>query len=249
MTEELEYPGLVHRGSRGTAVRRVQEWLCLNGHGVAVDGQFGPATRAALRQFQRSKRVTATGTLTHASFDALVQPMRKALAPLRRTPARIGTAVVRHARAHLAQHPREVGGRNRGPWVRLYMDGHEGDDWLWCAGFVSFIVAQASDSAGIAMPFDKTYSCDILASQAKQSGTFISEAAARAGTSRLTPGTIFLSRRTRSDWIHAGIVVRVEDDGVLSTIEGNTNDEGSREGYEVCARMRGFGGKDFVTLD
>ncbi len=36
---------------------------------------------------------------------------------------------------------------------------------------------------------------------------------------------------------HTGIVERIDGDK-LYTIEGNTNDEGSREGYEVCRRER-----------
>jgi hypothetical protein len=36
---------------------------------------------------------------------------------------------------------------------------------------------------------------------------------------------------------HTGFVERVEGD-ILHTIEGNTNDTGSREGYEVCRRTR-----------
>jgi len=37
---------------------------------------------------------------------------------------------------------------------------------------------------------------------------------------------------------HTGIVENVNADGTISTIEGNTNDEGSRDGYEVCRRTR-----------
>jgi hypothetical protein len=36
---------------------------------------------------------------------------------------------------------------------------------------------------------------------------------------------------------HTGIIERIEGDK-LYTIEGNTNDEGVREGYEVCRRIR-----------
>jgi len=36
---------------------------------------------------------------------------------------------------------------------------------------------------------------------------------------------------------HTGIIEEVEDD-IIHTIEGNTNDSGSREGYEVCRRTR-----------
>lgn len=36
---------------------------------------------------------------------------------------------------------------------------------------------------------------------------------------------------------HVGLVEALGPD-LLHTIEGNTNDEGSREGYEVCRRQR-----------
>lgn len=37
---------------------------------------------------------------------------------------------------------------------------------------------------------------------------------------------------------HTGFVESIDSDGTLHTIEGNTNDSGSREGYEVCRRTR-----------
>lgn len=37
---------------------------------------------------------------------------------------------------------------------------------------------------------------------------------------------------------HAGVVEFVDDKGILHTIEGNTNDEGVRDGFEVCRRTR-----------
>jgi len=36
---------------------------------------------------------------------------------------------------------------------------------------------------------------------------------------------------------HIGVVIGV-DNGLYSTLEGNTNDEGSRDGYEACERRR-----------
>ena len=47
------------------------------------------------------------------------------------------------------------------------------------------------------------------------------------------------------DWTHTGIVTKVEGK-MVHTIEGNTNDEGSREGFEVCQRIRNL---DRNTLD
>ena len=59
--------------------------------------------------------------------------------------------------------PSDVGGENRGPWVRLYMDGRDGKEWLWCAGFVCFILRQACAALDQPLPFPGTVSCDVLA--------------------------------------------------------------------------------------
>lgn len=47
---------------------------------------------------------------------------------------------------------------------------------------------------------------------------------------------------------HAGFVERVDGE-IIHTIEGNTNDTGSREGYEVCRRERKIAKcKGFIRL-
>ena len=46
----------------------------------------------------------------------------------------------------------------------------------------------------------------------------------------------------------SGIVVDAAAD-TFKTIEGNTNDDGSHEGYEVCARVRGYAGIDVVVME
>ena len=84
-----------------------------------------------------------------------------------------------------------------------------------------------------------------MVAQARQVGRFRSEAdAQRLG---LPSGSIFLVRRTSTDWTHDGLVVNAGAT-TFDTIEGNTNDEGSREGFEVCARTRSYPDKDFVLL-
>lgn len=48
---------------------------------------------------------------------------------------------------------------------------------------------------------------------------------------------------------HTGIVENILPNGQISTIEGNTNDEGSREGYEVARRTRNIENcKGFIYL-
>ena len=53
----------------------------------------------------------------------------------------------------------------------------------------------------------------------------------------IKPGAIFIMDFGKGVG-HTGLVVKVNKDGTVDTIEGNTNDEGSREGYEVCRRVR-----------
>ena len=50
------------------------------------------------------------------------------------------------------------------------------------------------------------------------------------------PGDIFIMDHGHGLG-HTGFVESIEGD-VIHTIEGNTNDTGSREGYEVCRRIR-----------
>lgn len=224
----------------------MQEWLTLHGAGVVVDGAFGPATEAAVRAFQRRRSLAPSGVVNRATFEALVAPMRRATLPAGAPAATLGRAVVATARRHLAEHPRETGGANRGPWVRLYMDGNEGKDWPWCAGFATWVLRQAAQEAGVPAPVGRTYSCDELAAFAEDGNCFCR--GTRTARADVGPGSLFLSRERAGDWTHVGIVLRTTPEW-FETIEGNTNDDGSREGHEVVKRTRGWEGKDFVLVN
>lgn len=244
--KELTLDRTYRRDVAGPRVRPIQEWLSLHGFAVVPDGDFGPATEAAVRAFQAKRRLKKDGVVGGKTWAALIRPMTDALAPIAPGRRSLGALVVAYARQHLRSAPREVGGQNAGPWVRLYMDGCEGKDWPWCAGFACFVVKQACDARGDPHPVRFSVSCDSLAASARERGRFLSEKE-RAETGGLKPGALFLNRRTPTDWVHTGIVIGVGPD-TIETIEGNTNDEGSREGYEVCRRMRGYAGKDFVRI-
>lgn len=85
--KELEPPGLVlSRGSLGPDVKRLQEWLCLHGFHTAVDGEFGPATEAAIMAFQWSVdaappavdgKPVDSGRVTERWWAILTEPMRR----------------------------------------------------------------------------------------------------------------------------------------------------------------------------
>jgi len=229
------------RGDKKGQVRLIQEWLSLRDEQVAIDDDFGPATEAAVKSFQEGHGLHANGIVDNDTFAHLIAPMTDALKPITSNGSEaLGELVVANANQHLAQHPREVGGQNCGPWVRLYMAGNEGQQWAWCAGFTCFCLKQACALKGVPLPITPSFSCDILASSAKGSNRFVTKD--KAG-----PGSFFLVRNTATDWIHTGIVVDTYAE-IFRSIEGNTNDEGSREGYEVCARVRGYKKMDFVKI-
>lgn len=256
---ELSAPGVrIARGTRHREVRRVQEWLNCHRIHTAVDGDFGSASEASLAGFRESRGLSGSGALDAATWTALVEPLRLALEAGDDLAGQTRPqAVAAVAGQHVAQHPIEVGGANRGPWVRLYCGGHDGPQWLWCAAFVSFLLKQACFHRGEDPPLGGSPSCDLLAAQAMAAGRFVTGQSIIDGRFRWADfggAAIFLRRRSAGDWNHAGLALESRGTGRnlnFDTIEGNTNDEGSREGYEACRRNRSLarGDYDFVRLD
>ena len=236
------------KGSKWKKVKLIQEWLCLHLHDlqICIDGNFGPATDYAVRLFQRRRRLKVDRVVGKKTFAKLILPITNALKPIPCDKKSLGQMVIAYAEQHLKQHPREIGGQNKGPWVRLYMKGHEGTAWLWCAGFVCFILKRACQSLRVPLPIKTSFSCDFLAASAKEKCIFLKESKI-TNKGQITAGSFFLRRRIPRDWVHTGIVIRAEDE-IFHTIEGNTNDEGSHEGYEVCKRIRGYKKKDFILI-
>lgn len=242
-------------GDKGPEVKRVQEWLNFHQHACAVDSDFGPATLRAVREYQADLGLSADGVVNQALFAQLSSPLRQALQapPPPANAASLGAWVRCVAEQHLAQRPLELGGPNRGPWVRVYMDGVEGDAAYWCAGFVTFVMKQASYLSGLPMPVAGTVGCDELSAQARHAGCFISGAELmRSGPPAMGDprAWIFLSvsASNASDWVHTGFACDF-DLGSFKSIEGNADSAGSRNGYEVCSRSRGLHLRDFIRLE
>jgi hypothetical protein len=243
------------KGDRGPEVKELQEWLNLHDFCTGIDSDFGPATQKTLQRFQLNEGLEADGIAGPDVWEAVLAPIvRATMQSLRAEPQLVSfrEAVVEYARQHLIEHPREIGGQNRGPWVRLYCDGHDGDPWAWCAGFVSYVLTQTTNHHGVTCPITATVSCDRLALDAEKEGRLIRWASKTTDgvhpSVAVRPGDIFLVHKIGDDWTHTGIVTSVSTTSV-QTIEGNTNDEGSREGYEVCARTRGYDRLDFIRTD
>jgi hypothetical protein len=243
---ETQITASLKRGDRGNDVKITQEWLTFHGFGTAIDSQFGPATKASVKGFQAGHNLPSTGIVDEGTFSVLVKPMIAVQEPIIANGHTLNDLVVAYAQQHLKQSPTEIGGENRGPWVRLYMGGNEGPDWPWCAGFATWILRQASQTLGRTAPHPYAFGCDYLAGKAEAAGTFL-RPKTTAEFASVKPGYLFLIPKTSYRWQHVGIVEAVGTD-TITTIEGNTNENGSPEGYEVCRRTRALAGKDFLIV-
>lgn len=115
---------------------------------------------------------------------------------------------------------------NKGPGVKKYLNSVGlGEGYAWCMAFVYWCVQEVSRDYGVSNSLKKTggvldqwNSCEKLRVTTPQ------------------PGDVFIMDFGKGMG-HTGIVVEVRGDSIL-TIEGNTNDEASREGYIVAEKKR-----------
>ncbi|MEJ2258733.1 MAG: peptidoglycan-binding domain-containing protein [Woeseiaceae bacterium] len=243
-------------GAKNLTVKRIQEWLNYHQFRTGVDSDFGPATAECIRDFQAANGVATSGKVTAETWKLLVKPMRDALEVPDIAELSAPEAVLAVAERHITRHPIEIGGPNCGPWVRLYCKGNDGLSWAWCAGFVTLVMQQAYFYRQEKPPIEGSVSCDSLAAQAKRANLFVSRSDLSSGRTdwdALGACCIFLRRRTTTDWTHTGFAMSGHGQGrqiVFSTIEGNTNDEGSREGFEACRRTRSLNSShyDFIRF-
>jgi hypothetical protein len=242
----------IEKGAKNVTVKRIQEWLNYHGFRAGIDADFGPASAECVADFQSQSGIKKTGKVDAKTWNLLVKPMRDALeAPKKLNNLSAAEAVLTVAEQHVEQHPIEIGGPNRGPWVRLYCEGNDGPAWAWCAGFVTLVLQQAYFYREKTPPIVGSVSCDTLAAQGQSAGLFVTRADLTSGRTdwgSLGACCIFLRRRTATDWTHTGFAMSGTGEGrqiVFSTIEGNTNDEGSREGFEACRRKRSLDSTDY----
>lgn len=96
----------------------------------------------------------------------------------------------------------------------------------WCMAFVYWCFQQAAESQGVLNPLIRTGGVLYQWKQIKDKYKF----------SEPQQGDIFIMD-FGNGLGHTGIIENT-DPKIIGTIEGNTNDTGSREGYQVCRRKR-----------
>lgn len=101
----------------------------------------------------------------------------------------------------------------------------------WCAAYLVFQVHKAAGQLGIKARIPKTGGCQVIYNWAEKNG-YVSTTP--------TKNSIFLQwHEELNRYAHTGFVQDVKGTK-FRTIEGNSNSDGSREGYEVAENWRTY---------
>ena len=118
-------------------------------------------------------------------------------------------------------------GSNAGPAVEKYLKSVGlGKGYAWCEAFVYWCYQEASKQLGVSNPLKKTAG---VLDQFNSSKKYVVKTPQK--------GDLFIMD-FGGGLGHIGFV----DDTLklkITTVEGNSNDDGSREGYEVCQKPNG----------
>lgn len=154
----------------------------------------------------------------------------------------IGEVVLRVAAEQVGQQEKPKGS-NRGPMVDEYLKAVGlTPGYAWCAAFVYWCYQQATTIMGIQNTAVKTAGVRDCWNRTLPKWKLLKTDAIKS-PQRIKPGdqfVLFLG----SNAGHTGLVERIElpecsgGKTIIYTIEGNSNEDGSREGYEVVRHKR-----------
>lgn len=208
------------------------------GSALIEDGDFGVATEDAVRLFQArytdptGGEIEVDGRVGPETWAALFGAESLGAATPAAGDARHRVLAIARSQIGICEIP---AGSNRGPQVDAYhraagLDPSSGNH-PWCVSFIQWVFSEAFDNS----PLYPTAGVHALWKQRKIGSTAIVEPR-RASARTVRPGMVF-TLDTGGGKGHAGIVEGVDGaKGTLVTIEGNTNNGGSREGYGVFRR-------------
>ena len=131
----------------------------------------------------------------------------------------------------------EIGGTNCGPRVNEYKAATwlpPDQPWPWCAGFIDWLVMRAMEDSGKEFTFQRPRTAgawDLENWSMKQDGSTWTKLNPQAGD--IAPGDIVIFT-----FSHVGLAIETPAKGVVETIEGNTDGNGSRDGGGVWRKQR-----------
>lgn len=256
------YPGrLIKRDTANkSAVKLIQKRLRELGYTqpgdkgpepLSADGDFGQNTENAIELFQvrhtdlTGRQLVADGQVGQLTWEALFGRPPAVIPPAGAENA-VAAAVVTDALLAKALEfaVGEIGvredplGSNKGARVVEYQArvGIPRGGEPWCAAFVYFCFDEAAKALGVANPVVQTAGVLDHWNKARPSRKIktINQEQALDDPSLVKPGMIFIISTGGGNG-HTGLIESVSGNSLI-TIEGNTNDGGSREGIGVFRR-------------
>jgi putative peptidoglycan binding protein/CHAP domain-containing protein len=242
----IAFPGhLIRQNEKDSAVvMAIQHRLNSLGCGpIDEDGDFGRKTKAAVKLFQirftdnEGLPLKVDGEIGPITWSALfgaasVPSSNKAVDELLARSLEVAASQV-----GVREDPP---GSNRGPEVDRYVKAvglNPEGEFPWCAAFVYFCFDRACEQLGRANPLIKTAGTLDHWSKAGARGVArVTAAEAKNDPSLVKAGQIFIIHHSGSAG-HTGLVESTAG-GKLVTIEGNSNEGGSREGIGVFRLTR-----------
>ncbi|HMS64317.1 MAG TPA: CHAP domain-containing protein [Ignavibacteria bacterium] len=237
----MNYPNRVIKRDESSSkiVKAVQSKLNELGCGpIDVDGDFGKNTFNAVKLFQarnvdsNGNPLIVDGKLGPLSWEALFG--NNTVPVITVTDNDLLNKVLEISRSQI--NVRETPGKqNQGPEVNEYLASvglSPGN--AWCMAFVYWCFKKASEKIGRNNPALKTGGC--LFHWNGTSAKKIKRDDAVNSPSKIKPGQIFIMD-FGGGLGHTGIVEKING-GMITTIEGNTDPAGSRNGYGVFRRER-----------
>ena len=235
----MNWPGrTITRGDKDSSlVKQIQTRLNQIGYGPIIeDGVFGENTLRSVKVFQQNHLdksgipLTVDGKIGPVTWSCLFgdpENQEFALSPLIREVLKIARQEI-----GVKEVPR---GSNRGLRVEEYLRSvNLGPGYAWCASFVYWCFRQAALNLNCVNPVTKTASC--MCHWATTKGEKILLADAMQNPQLIIPGSIFIIRLKNGKG-HTGIVTDYGN-GLIQTIEGNSNAFHSAEGDGVYALER-----------
>ena len=237
----MKYPGrVIQKGETDKKLvvaiqKRLQELGIAQFEGLGV---FGPKTEQAIKAFQarftdsNGNALVIDGKVASITWESLFGPETVPAADTARSQ---GLSSVIEIASHEIGVLEQPTGSNWGPKVQGYLvSAGVSFPAPWCAGFVYWCFDHAAKDAGKKNPLFRTGG--VMAHWNKSTAKKILGKDATANPGLVKPGHIFVID-FGGGLGHTGLVESVNG-GFINVIEGNTNDNGSREGIGVFRRVR-----------
>lgn len=237
----------LRRGSKGAGVVSLQLMLKqLEYLDAKVDGDFGAKTDAAVRAFQQAEGLVVDGivgpkTLQMLGVAADKLEVEEVVAEPTEKP--FNHIVIDEAQQYVFV--REKGGPNKGPEVEMFQKAVDGvaSGEPWCMCFVQYVLKKIEKLYNISFRILSSEHCMTVWNKTPKELRLAQPVAGCLGICQH-----YSYNKEKKVWEattsgHVFFVKKVNGDHVY-TLEGNTNDGGSREGDGVYERLRAAWKKD-----